>query len=169
MHGAAQALAHAWNDLGKSVKLPKISPLLGWAATFAFVTVAWVPFRAGSFDQLTHMWRGMAGLGGFSMIGVGPLRDVGEKLGLGVEEVSFNAFGLPALAVGFVIAVLAPNSQQLLRRFKVGLDSHGFSAHGAPSRFVAKLNWRWAVSAALMLGLAARAIGGYSEFIYFQF
>ena len=67
------------------------------------------------------------------------------------------------------MAVLAPNSQQLLRGFNVGLDSHGYGAHGVPTRFAAQLNWRWIAFTALLLGLAARAIGGYSEFIYFQF
>jgi hypothetical protein len=70
------------------------------------------------------------------------------------------------------IAWFAPNSQEIMRRFEIGLDSPGYGAlpeRDGGSPFVARIDWRTALQAGLLLAIGVRSIGGYSEFIYFQF
>ncbi|MFE1598797.1 MBOAT family O-acyltransferase [Methylobacterium sp. ID0610] len=58
-HGIALGLHVLWRRAG--LALP---PLAGWVATFAFVVLAWVPFRAPDFATALAVYRGLLGLGG---------------------------------------------------------------------------------------------------------
>lgn len=168
MHGAAQTLAHGWRAVSKTTRLPAIPPLLGWALTMVFVVLAWVPFRAPTLAVALDLWRGMAGLQGFLAPDIGVARRFAGMLG-GIAPVSFGSTDILLMGIASLIALLAPNSQQLLRDFHIGLDSPGYSAHGSPTRLRLAANGVSAVLIALLLGLSLRKIGGYSEFIYFQF
>ena len=169
MHGAAQAIAHGWNDLKGRYRLPRIPGWLGWIMTMLFVLVAWVPFRAPNFAVTMGMWRSMIGLNGFALPANGPLAALGERLGVGTEVVQFSTLGLAQLIAVAALAIIAPNSQQILRRFRVGLGSPGYGQLAPPTRLTFRLNWLSAIVIGLLLGCALRAIGSYSEFIYFQF
>lgn len=171
LHAAAQGIAHGWNDLGRRVHLVAIPKLVGWALTFVFVVLAWVPFRADSLASTLAMWRGMFGGNGFGMPAVGPLAGIAERLGLGAENLdALTPSALLTLAVAFGIALAAPNSQEILHRFDIALDTPGYRALGNPSRLtLVHLDWRVAVGAGVLLGVGARMIGGPSEFLYFQF
>jgi len=169
LHGAAQAIAHAWSDLAKRGRVTRLPAWFGWALTMLFVLIAWVPFRAPNLHVTMNMWKGMAGLNGFAFPAIGPLAGLGQKLGVGIEAVQFSTLGVAQLGLISLIAVLAPNSQQIMRRYRVGLSSPGYGDLSPPTRFTLRLNWTSALLIGLMLGIAMRAIGSYSEFIYFQF
>lgn len=168
MHGTAQTLAHGWRALGKTTKLPAIPPLLGWALTMLFVVLAWIPFRAPNLNVTFDLWRGLAGLQGFLAPDIGLARRFAGALG-GIAPVSFGSTDILLMGFASLIALLAPNSQQLLRDFNIGLDSPGYNAHGGPTRLRLAANGVSVVVIAVLLGLSLRKIGGYSEFIYFQF
>ena len=133
LHGAAQSLAHGWNDLGRTRRLPTIPPALGWLVTTLFVIAAWVPFRVHSLPAALQMWTGMAGLHGLGAPALGQLQRFAPILGV-LEPVDFGGYALAIIPLALLLAVLAPNSQQLLGRFSVGLDSPGYAAHGRPAR-----------------------------------
>ena len=168
MHGAAQTVAHGWTAIGRKIPLPRIPFLLGWALTMAFVLVAWVPFRAPDLHVTAEIWRGMLGLAGPGFPSIGPLSFMSRVFGP-LAPVTFKAPEFAVVVVAAVIALFAPNSQQLLRPFQIGLDSPSYQAHGTPIRQPLRLNWTSAAIVGLVLGIAMRFIGGYSEFIYFQF
>jgi D-alanyl-lipoteichoic acid acyltransferase DltB (MBOAT superfamily) len=48
LHGAALVVEHAWRGRG-----PRLPTVLAWGATFLFVCLAWIPFRA---PDLTTAW-----------------------------------------------------------------------------------------------------------------
>lgn len=55
LHGLAITAATAWNRW-----LPPLWAPLAWAATFAFVALSWIFFRAASFDGALHIVQGLA-------------------------------------------------------------------------------------------------------------
>jgi len=62
-HGIALAINHAWRRRGYS-----LPPLLGWLATFVFVILAFVPFRAESFAAAWHILWPALGATGFEFV-----------------------------------------------------------------------------------------------------
>ncbi len=120
LHGAFLVVFSVWQRVG--VRLPR------WTAqglTILAVVVAWVPFRAASFSATGQMLHAMAGLDGVAL----PRRIVEGVPGLArlvdaVPVLSFLGDGrnlsfpevTAALAVGWGIALLAPNVQALTER-----------------------------------------------------
>lgn len=169
LHGTALALAHGWRDVSCKARLPSIPPLLGWLATIVFVIVAWVPFRTPTLGEALSMWKSMAGLNGLALPALGPLLPIITHLGLPVEAIEFNVPTLILMTFSIVIALLAPNSQQLTLRFRLGFDSPGYEAFGRPTRILLSTGWGSVLYIAVLLGISLRSIGSYSEFIYFRF
>ena len=61
LHGGALIVNRLWSrQVPREKRLP---PLLGWAITFLFVMLAWVPFRAPTWQSAITYFRGLAGLG----------------------------------------------------------------------------------------------------------
>jgi alginate O-acetyltransferase complex protein AlgI len=56
MHGVALSIALLWQRF-----MPKLAVGVTWLATFAFVTLAWVPFRADSIETTVRLWQAMFG------------------------------------------------------------------------------------------------------------
>jgi hypothetical protein len=84
----------------------------------------------------------------------------------------FGRGDIVLLIAVLLICLLLPNSQEWLARFRLGLDTPGYEARGrgAGGRWW-EFGWNWpaALASGLILGVALRFAGGYSEFIYFQF
>lgn len=165
IHGAALALAHSWRDL----RMPRVPPFVGYALTLFLVVMAWVPFRAPTMEVAATLWAGMLGLGGFSFPALGPLSPVYEALHIVPGQISFGVPDLLLIGTALVLAAVAPNSQELMRRFRMGLQSPGYEIVGRARGFAVRMTWRWAIVFGVLFAVAARSIGGYSEFIYFQF
>ena len=165
IHGAALALAHGWRDL----RMPRVPPILSYALTLFLVVMAWVPFRAPTMAVAATLWAGMLGLGGFSFPALGPLAPVYVALHVEPGPISFDVPDLLLIAAALVLAAVAPNSQELMRRFRMGLESPGYETVGRLRGVSVRMTWRWAVFLGVLFAVAARSIGGYSEFIYFQF
>jgi D-alanyl-lipoteichoic acid acyltransferase DltB (MBOAT superfamily) len=128
LHGVALAAAHLWERTG--VRMPSV---LGWALTLLFVIACWVLFRAPDFATAGDILMSMA---------------FRETPG----TVLLNREVWVAMAVGAVVAVAGPSSQEAaLRRLR-------------PAGWVA-------VPVGLGLTYLAVLIGGRlpNVFIYFQF
>jgi len=89
MHGLGLVAVHLWQRAG--LRLPAA---VGWALTLAFVTAAWVPFRAHSLGDAGTM---LAAMGGLS----GP--------GLAVRDLD-KAWIVPVAAA---LALMAPRAHEL--------------------------------------------------------
>jgi alginate O-acetyltransferase complex protein AlgI len=171
LHGAYLVINHAWRALRAR---------LGWAEsrfgflghgaavalTFAAVLVAWVPFRAASFDAALRMLAGMAGLHGVA----GPAGAGDSLFGIAYGAVLYGGIDETiALAALALVTFLAPNTQEIMARYRPGLAT--FASDGlAISRFV---GWRpqpgWALVMVGALLLALSRMSGVSPFLYYQF
>jgi alginate O-acetyltransferase complex protein AlgI len=130
------------------------------------VLIAWVPFRATSFDAALRMLAGMAGLHGVA----GPA-GVGESL-FGVAYGAALYGGIDetvALAALALVTFLAPNTQEIMARYRPGLPT--FASDGLPAPRI--VLWRpqpgWALVVVGALLLALSRMSGVSPFLYYQF
>jgi alginate O-acetyltransferase complex protein AlgI len=108
LHGFYLVLNHTWRKLGFATTLEKFKSVsfMGWAATFAAVTAAWVFFRARTIADGFSMVSAMAGAKG---LGMGFSLIQGER-----KE------ALLILAGALLFVRLAPNVHDLMRKFKPG-------------------------------------------------
>jgi D-alanyl-lipoteichoic acid acyltransferase DltB (MBOAT superfamily) len=117
------------------------------AATYIAVVVGLVLFRAASLDKAVSMLQGMSGLRGFAA-----------------------SVSLTEIAWILVLAVLVwgcPNVQQIMGKFAPALGKVEASTARMPLLWQANL--RWAGTVGLLLAASLMAMGGTSEFMYFQF
>lgn len=147
LHGLATVVHRLWSRL--NIALPRI---VSWFITFNFVNVAWVFFRAKSWDDAIKVLSGMCGLSGIKLSKsmakykflFGDLFFIGDLF-----FKSVNRHTIYFLILSFVIALYAKNSNTMLQEFK-------------PSRKTAF----FAVAIAIYALLSMNKI---SEFLYFNF
>ena len=180
LHGAYLVINHGWRRVAaRNAWLQRfgessVGKVFGWALTFFAVVVAWVFFRADSFQASWAMLQGMAGMNGAVLPAglafaarpfVGPLLDF---FGIGFGAGSGTNFVLTYLWVAglFALALLAPNTQQLMSDYRPVIDP-------LP---VGKRSWirwsyspRWAAITAGAAFLGLSSLTRVSEFLYWQF
>jgi D-alanyl-lipoteichoic acid acyltransferase DltB (MBOAT superfamily) len=150
IHGGLLVVNHVWRGLFPD-RGSKIRKAWGWAATFVAVVIAWVLFRAVSFDGAVEVLRGMAGVQAATP-----------------EEIATPLLHVLAIAVAGAIAFLLPSSLELARYpdSTPGLELE--SAPLKPARWPVK-----AVGTAVLLGvIAALSIARLPDpgvFLYFNF
>ncbi len=185
LHGLYLMIAHGWRALRARLGwLPERPSAWGrfaaWTLTFLAVVVAWVPFRAESFEAAGRILAGMAGLNGivlpekFAAL-FGPLTPLLGVLGVEFRYVPDFLFrgGEEALwlAGAAAIAFLLPNTQQWFRLEGARpLDDRWWRFVPAVlARFDARPAQAVALgvtAAVLLLALVSEAP---REFLYFQF
>lgn len=97
LHGLALAINRAWHRLGF-----KMNKVLAWFITFNFVNIAWVFFRAKSWEDAGKILSGMLGLHGISL----PASFGGSLAFLSAFGVKFGAFNM-AIDLKWAVLVLA--------------------------------------------------------------
>jgi D-alanyl-lipoteichoic acid acyltransferase DltB (MBOAT superfamily) len=188
LHGAYLVINHAWHKVrkmsGRWLAGPSVvGRFASWMLTFVAVVVGWVFFRASDFDAAMHMLAGMSGLNGISIPNaiyarLGPLADVLGNLGITSHLGQGRQFVFTYLwVIGLLtIALIMPNTQQIMRRYRPALAGHR-TPPGAGitigKRLFQRLFWRpttlWAVAIGAIAALGFMALTSVSEFLYFQF
>jgi alginate O-acetyltransferase complex protein AlgI len=190
LHGVYLVINHLWHgvrrrlghDLQQSTWLGRVTAR---TVTFLAVVVAWVFFRAESFDAAGRVLAGMAGANGvwlpasyFQLFG--PLAPLLETLGWRFETVDGFLFGGIAqtsflLALG-MIAFLLPNTQQWVGYVAPGQEPRPVGEPTLFERLAAVLpRWRPTLVQGSVLGvmlcycLLSIFAETPSEFLYFQF
>lgn len=171
LHGLYICINHAWQYVKRRLGFPA-GPLAAWtrlpsrALTFLAVTVAWVFFRAETFDGALVMLEAMSSPGN--------LASPRQFLMAGNQSV-FAAFG-PSFIFFLLYLLLGavwylPNTYELMVRYRPAIDSYGHlrGAAALRSRFVWRMSRGWAVTAGLVAALAIFGMGNVSEFLYFRF
>lgn len=157
--------------------------MAAWALTFLSVTVAWVFFRATTFDSAWSMVQGMAGLNGVALpngiaVRLGPMWEPLHAMGITTYIGGGTTFVFTWLwiALLLLISLLMPNTQEVMARFKPAVTSPPTpSAPGVSAMIVERprLTWSpshgWASVMGIMAALGVLALTGVSEFLYFQF
>jgi D-alanyl-lipoteichoic acid acyltransferase DltB (MBOAT superfamily) len=87
LHGAAMVVHRAWSALQRPLPV-----WLAWLATFLFVVVAWVFFRAASVADAFLLLSGMAGMRGIAAPAAGAMSMllVGLAIGLALCRANTN-------------------------------------------------------------------------------
>ncbi|MEZ5856591.1 MAG: MBOAT family O-acyltransferase [Hyphomicrobiaceae bacterium] len=153
LHGLAIAVNIAWREMRR----PELPPALGWFLTMSVVVTGLVIFRAANLETaaiiLGHMW-----LPGFS------------SAAAATEIVAIDKrMALSMIILLGSIALLMPNSQQIMHRYWVSSDAKPAAVQAAAGL----LRWRPSLSIAVALGttlsIAVASIGAATTFVYYQF
>jgi D-alanyl-lipoteichoic acid acyltransferase DltB (MBOAT superfamily) len=155
LHGALLVLERAATALRERAGLPALPRPVARLLVLFLVMQAWIPFRAPDLTTAFAVWRGMFGWNGAA-----------------AQYVPVSALQISAVSLALLGSICLPNSQQWLASVHIGLDSPGYDAlRPAPSLrgFELAPTVGWTLLLGIVLGLSVRAIGGSSEFIYFQF
>ncbi len=185
LHGMYLIVNHFWQGARGMLGLTRPSPVgraAGQGLTFLAVVVAWVFFRAQSFGAASTVLRSMFLANGLDLPGsVARRLSALHPLPRLVEIRTGSAFpnelvdghtALPWIAVVAMVAWFAPNTQELLARYRPAL---GFPARGDQGKRYRWLEWRPSYTWSVVVGLIAAValmnlwIGDNAEFIYFQF
>jgi alginate O-acetyltransferase complex protein AlgI len=163
LHGMYLAINHTWTRLIKHVPMlarfstTRSYAILALLLTQFCVVVAWVFFRATSFDASIRMLSAMFRVGA---------RNLSQYTSL----VDHSA--LATIGIGYLICLLLPNVNDLFRDVSVGLSIY----HNRRTWSLVQLRWEprtvWALASVGMLaiGLFVTLISGdLSPFLYFQF
>lgn len=179
LHGGFLVVNQLWQNICRRIPFslpPQLGRFLGVALTFICVVFAWVYFRAPDLATANRLVTGM--LGGFGaalpdpiLSRLGPLKVVVEDLGIG-SYLGGGAIFVETwcwIAVGGLIAFLAPNTQEIMGRFEPALPEEG----RAKLRPAPHLAWiperRNAMAMGLLFALGMLALSRPTEFLYFQF
>jgi D-alanyl-lipoteichoic acid acyltransferase DltB (MBOAT superfamily) len=182
LHGVYLVVNHIWASFRK-VKFPEwhteglAYSLVARTITFFCVIIAWIFFRAENMSAAFVMLKGMLGFNGIQIPAgyLTKLGVVGNMLNLmGVKFLDPEFYyGIPVasmLVALFVLTWFAPNTQQLMSAYRIGIDVH----HSLEiNSFWRKFRWHptiiWAVIIFIIGIISITKIGDTSEFLYFQF
>jgi alginate O-acetyltransferase complex protein AlgI len=183
LHGVYLSVNHAWRLFGSRIwpnkeAYDRFMRPAGFVITFLSVGVAMVLFRSANAHAAIELLQGMFGLNGISL----PQRiyaQLGPLAGLLQSVVSASAV-MPArefvlamawLGLLLLIALLFPNTLQLMARYEPALDVR--SKPAGPLSRLSALDWSptapWAVAMSALVVAAVMRLGGKSEFLYWQF
>jgi alginate O-acetyltransferase complex protein AlgI len=167
LHGAYLIINHAWRHATADVRWLKtpIFAAASWAVTLLAVVVGWVFFRAASFGDAASMLAGMCGLNGIAVPDkVLPHIPALAQLGLGVEDMGMKFIGFAWIIALGLIALFAPNSQQIMHRVEPVLEQV------RPTRGPTwSPSLRWATVTGILFTASLLSLSRVSEFLYFQF
>jgi D-alanyl-lipoteichoic acid acyltransferase DltB (MBOAT superfamily) len=179
LHGAYLVVNHGFRAIherfgGGRKRSTPLGRALARTTTFVAVVVGWVFFRATSFDDAIAILRGMAGLNGVSLPAAlasyldPSLRATFEGWGVafplgGGSRLVFQYLWIIAL---LPVAMLAPNTQELLGRFQPALD---FRREGMSTRLAWRPTRAWAGFIAGVTACGLLSLTRVSEFLYYQF
>ena len=181
LHGLYLLINQGWRSWrGRSGRPYARAPLGSWPArvmTFTVVVVAWVVFRAESFEAAALILRAMTAADGVVLPsrlealfgpGASALQSLGVSFGVlgrfyGVEQLAW-------VAVAWLICWALPNTQELM-----GLDGQTLEDEGRATspRGRHRLEWAatpaWAAATVVVLTTAILMLNRAGVFIYFQF
>ncbi|MGT2440268.1 MBOAT family O-acyltransferase [Bradyrhizobium betae] len=163
LHGLYLMINHAWTRF-----IPRVPLLARFSVTTPYailallltqfcIVIAWVFFRATSFDAAMRMLSAM-----FRMEG----RNLSQYTSL------VDHYALAAISIGYLICLLLPNVNGMFREFGVGLSIYKESRTWslASLRWQPRTVWAFTTVGMLALGLFVTLISGdLSPFLYFQF
>jgi alginate O-acetyltransferase complex protein AlgI len=190
LHGVYLTINHAWRQWRPKwdkTTYERIMKPIGFVMTFLAVVVGMVLFRAPTMTSAWHMLHGMAGLDGVSVPAAianrsAVLAQALHTLGIGADDSSGTVFMLTALWIAalLLIALVMPNSLELLQRYAPALYFEPKAAAPAAEGAAARPRWhrggmmvtwnaRWAVLVAAFFVFGALGLSRPSEFLYWQF
>lgn len=148
LHGTYLIINHVWLHLieGRAWAQSGLARVGGRVITLVAVLIGWVFFRAKTLPDALNLVAGMSG-----------------TRGLGFEFVPASAQNLCLVAGALLLALFAPNTQEIFRLAQIGKGTED----------TAPRMWQptsgWAVVGACVLTAGFFQLSGVTEFLYFQF
>jgi len=181
LHGVYLSVNHAWRLFGPRLRTETADRFMrptGFVLTFLSVAVAMVLFRSANVGAAKELLQGMVGLNGVSLpqqiyAQLGPLTALLQSFVSASTDMSAQELVLAMawLGVLLLVALLFPNTLQLMARYEPALGVHPRPA--APLAFLRALDWTptapWAVAMCALVVATVMRLGGKSEFLYWQF
>ena len=134
------------------------------------MSLAWVLFRADSFDAATTLYAALAGAGGLTIpAGMEALTTLADSAGWRVANLQYlqGYTELGWLLAGAAICFLAPNAAELLANHQPALLPEGFTVSSTRPQW--RPSVRWSLGFAMLFSCAVLSLFRVSEFLYFQF
>lgn len=180
LHGVFLVVNYAWRRLWRRPIDRWWSRLIARVITFFSVALAWVWFRAETFDGAIMIFKGMFNLPYTLQGRFGSLEPMLVSIGFRFDGPSISTHDYESILwLGFWLAFLwlIPNTQQWLGRFKPALNydlaSHPSGDNPRLLRLWPRLQWQPTPLIATVVGVMfAASVLGLSrvmEFLYFQF
>ncbi|MCE9611988.1 MAG: MBOAT family protein [Chthoniobacter sp.] len=167
LHGSYLIVNHAWVGAikGQAWAQAGVMRFGGRMVTLLAVIVGWVFFRAKTVPQAVEILAGMVGANGAALpLQLKPqLAAVAARLHLDFAIAPFKVQALWMVAVATVIALCAPNTDEL---FRLAIRTKESTSEPLP---VWRPSTGWAVLTALVLAVSIFQLSGVTEFLYFQF
>jgi alginate O-acetyltransferase complex protein AlgI len=166
LHGMFLVVNHGWRAVAHWCRIPEDArwrSVIGGPLTFASVLVAWVFFRAETFDQATRLLKSMFFANGLLPAGwfIRAAGFIGTPKILALQP-WFQCTVL--LTVLGLICWLLPNTQDFMARQSAAIEQ---------SHYQGRLQWRASLSNALLIAILAvtsfTLMTNHSPFLYFQF
>jgi len=152
LHGLALVIHRFWQKLG--LRMPT---LLAWFITFNFINIAWVFFRATSFDDALKVLHGMFHFSDISLSKAKHFYHLLHYKHPAAELINFNVVNATfiLIVIGFIVVLFFKNAKELQTYFQQQV----------------KIPLWVAIATGLMLGISllALSINTHSEFLYFNF
>jgi D-alanyl-lipoteichoic acid acyltransferase DltB (MBOAT superfamily) len=179
LHGVYLVVNHGWRALREKLghdpnRTTRIGRAVARTVTFVAVVVGWVFFRSTSVEDAVSILRGMAGLNGIALP-AGFVSYLGPALRTALEGwgVAFPLGGGSRLAFQYLwilallpLAMLAPNTQEILGRFEPALNCR---AERVQTRLAWRLTPGWGALAGAVTAAGLLSLSRVSEFLYYQF
>jgi alginate O-acetyltransferase complex protein AlgI len=174
IHGLALAINHGWRE----ARLPALPPVAGWFLTMVVVLAGLVFFRAADVPTALALLASMAGVGpiealhaaAWSPFGPGHGPNLGPAFAPALARVAIDA---PAALIWILIlgaiALICPNTQQLMWRHWFSSDPRPEGEHSWPLWLTWRPTLGWSLVGAILLAAALGSISGHSGFLYYQF
>lgn len=183
LHGIYLVINHGWTKFRVALgwdRPSNVGRFFSIALTFLSVVVAWMFFRAETFDGALIMLQGMFGFTQLVLpqsymalaesipAASQALSLVGAKAGVLNLGDTFTLYQCIALiAVGLAIVFYTPNTREIV---------HGIEKMTSDKESVIVKRWynwspspAWAVNSAVLATISLSLMSGHSEFLYFQF
>lgn len=177
LHGFYLIINHAWKRFWR-VSIGKWwSKLMAQGVTLFFVMIAWVFFRAESFQGALTVLKGLINLPEtfYSKLGAGAdiLSDLGFSFkGHYLTSVETTNFMILLLLLVFVL--VAPNTQELFKRYSPAFNfEHKEHSFLGLQKYISVLRFQLSavlgIWVGLLFSLVMLSFSKLSEFLYFQF
>lgn len=123
LHGIALIIHRLWQKL--NISMPKA---FSWFLTFNFVNIAWVFFRAEDINAAVRLIGGMFSLSNIVLPAkletyLLPKLNGGIEFGNWLSNVSGSSNTIALLIFGLTLTLFAPNSKQIIEKFKPNLQT----------------------------------------------
>ncbi len=177
LHGLYLVVNHAWHSVWRIRINTWWSIGIARLVTLIFVMLAWVFFRASSFEGALNIFEGMMYLPPNLVAELGGLGEILLRLGfeVGVSRISIHDVQVLALLLGLTAVVwFMPNTQQIFAKYR---PAYRYNRRTSESTFLqslySQLFWRpsiaWSVWIGIAGGLSLLSLSQVSEFLYYDF